>query len=84
MVPAPVGNAAQNQLQQRYQTLLSNLHQAYQAGLPAGGATLNTARLSMLGATGIEGALDAVAAEGFLPRFAPPPGAQFQPIDPPF
>jgi hypothetical protein len=81
--PAPAGTASQAVLQQRYESLLVGLDGAYRARLPAGAAALNTARTRMLGAGGIEGALDAVAAAGFLARFDPSADPRFAPIDPP-
>ena len=81
--PAPGGTASQSVLQQRYEALLVALDGAYRARLPAGAAALNAARASMLGAGGIEGALDAVAAAGFLARFDPSADPRFAPIDPP-
>jgi hypothetical protein len=81
--PAPGGTAAQAVLQQRYEALLVGLDGAYRARLPAGAAALNAARGSMLGAGGIEGALDAVAAAGFLARFDASADPRFAPIEPP-
>jgi hypothetical protein len=83
MVPAPASNAAQTTLQNRYSALLIQLHSAYSAGLPAGAATLNAAREAMLGPQGIAGAMEAVAAQGFLPTFAPLADPRFAPIGAP-
>jgi hypothetical protein len=78
--PPPPGAAAHTALQQRYRQLLDHLYDAYKAGMPAGAATLAQARDFMVAPNGIVGALDAVAAEGFLcvfddpvddPRFTP-------------
>ncbi|HEV2865876.1 MAG TPA: ferritin-like domain-containing protein, partial [Allosphingosinicella sp.] len=69
--PAAPSLPAQAQLQARYAAVLDLLHQGYAAGLPGGAAQVNTARNAMLDAGGIEGALEAVAAAGFLPVFAP-------------
>lgn len=69
--PAAAALPAQVELQNRYAALLDLLHQGYAAGLPAGAATINAARSAMLDPDGIEGALDAVAAAGFLPVFGP-------------
>jgi hypothetical protein len=81
--PPPAGNSAHGTLQQRYRTLLEKLDSAYRLGLPAGASTLNDARASMLGAGGIEGALTAIADQGFLVVFDPIADPRFAPIDPP-
>lgn len=83
LVPAPAGNAAQATLTSRYTALLNQLHNAYVSGLPLGAQALNDARNSMLGAQGIEGALLAVGAAGFLPTFPTLTDPRFAPIDPP-
>ena len=83
MAPAPGNNAAQATLQNRYSALLIQLHSAYSAGLPAGAATLNAAREAMLGPQGIAGAMEAVAAQGFLPTFASLADPRFAPIGAP-
>jgi Ferritin-like len=79
-VPPPPDNAAHRTLQQRYRELLDLLYRGYKMGLPAGGSTVNEARAAMLGPGGIEGALDAVAAQGFLPVFDPVDDPRFRPI----
>jgi Ferritin-like len=79
-VPPPADNAAHKTLQQRYQGLLDFLYRGYKMGLPAGGTTVNEARAAMLGPGGLEGALDAVAAQGFLPVFDPVDDLRFRPI----
>jgi len=79
----PTSNAAHNTLQQRYRTLLTNLFDAYRLGIPAGASAINDARGSMLGATGIEGALSAVADQGFLIVFDPINDPRFAAINPP-
>jgi hypothetical protein len=76
----PAGNAEHATLQQRYVGLLTALHDGFKAGIPAGAATINAARASMLGQAGIEGALDAVAAKGFLVKFDPVADPRFAPI----
>ena len=53
---------------------------AAMSGIPAGAGTINAARASMLGQTGIEGALDAVAAAGLLVKFDPIADPRFAPI----
>ena len=60
--------------------LLTALYDGYKAGIPAGAGTINAARASMLGQTGIEGALDAVAAAGLLVKFDPIADPRFAPI----
>jgi hypothetical protein len=77
----PAGNAEHQALQQRLIGVLTALYDGYKARIPAGASQINAARSSMLGQTGIEGALDAVAGQGLLvtfdsvadPRFAPIP-----------
>jgi hypothetical protein len=81
--PPPAGNPAHQTLQQRYRNLLEGLHQGYQLGVPAGAPEINAARAAMLAADGIRGALDAVAAEGFLVVFDPLTDSRFAPIGPP-
>jgi hypothetical protein len=81
--PPPAGNAVHATLQQRYRALLDRLFQAYAIGMPRGAPLLNAARESMLGANGIEGALDAVANQGFLAVFDPVPDPRFTAIAPP-
>jgi hypothetical protein len=81
--PPPAGNAAHAALQQRYRALLDGLFQAYALGMPRGAAQLNSARASMLGANGMEGALDAVANQGFLAVFDPATDPRFVPVAPP-
>jgi hypothetical protein len=81
--PPPAGNEPHATLQQRYRALLNGLFKAYAMGMPRGAPLLNAARALMLGADGIEGALDAVANEGFLAVFDPLPDARFAPVPPP-
>lgn len=76
----PAGDTDHKTLQSRYAALLQALYDGYKAGMPKGAATVNAARNSMLGVTGIEGALDAVAAKGFLVVFDPIPDPRFAPI----
>jgi hypothetical protein len=83
MAPAPAGNGAQQELQRRYEALLDTLHRSYERGLPAAAGTLNAARQAMLGPAGIEGALDAVADQGFLPVCGPVADPRFAAIGPP-
>ena len=81
--PPPVGNGQHDTLQQRYRALLDGLFQAYALGMPRGAPLLNGARASMLGTDGIEGALDAVAIQGFLAVFDPVLDPRFTPVAPP-
>jgi hypothetical protein len=81
--PPPVGNGPHAALQQRYRALLDGLFQAYALGMPRGAPLLNAARASMLGTNGIEGALEAVANQGFLAVFDPVPDPRFAPVAPP-
>jgi Ferritin-like len=77
--PLP-SNQAHKTLQSRYRNLLDSLFGAYNAGLPAGGVALNAARTAMLAPDGIVGALDAIAAQGFLPVFDPIADPRFAPV----
>lgn len=79
---ADAGLPAHVTLQTRYLNLLNSLHAGYTRGLPAGGPAVNVARTEMLGANGIEGALEAVAATGALPRFDPIADPRFAPLQP--
>jgi hypothetical protein len=81
--PPPAGNGPHSTLQQRYRALLDALFQAYAMGMLRGAPLLNAARASMLGADGIEGALDMVANQGFLAVFDPVPDPRFAPVMPP-
>ncbi|HZU89677.1 MAG TPA: ferritin-like domain-containing protein, partial [Stellaceae bacterium] len=83
LAPPPADNPAHRQLQQRYAALLGRLYQGYREGLPNGAREINAARASMLGPDGIEGALDAIAAQSFLIAFDPVPDARFAAVDPP-
>jgi Ferritin-like len=82
-VPADPSSAAHQTLQTRYQSVLQALHRGYTQGLPLGASDVNTARMEMLGGNGIEGALEALAASGALPRFDPVTDPRFAPIPPP-
>lgn len=81
--PPPPGDGPHATLQQRYRELLDGLFEAYSLGMPRGAPRLNSARASMLGSDGIEGALDAVANQGFLAVFDPVPDPRFAPVAPP-
>lgn len=71
-------------LQARYRAVLDQLHDGYTLGLPSGRMDINTARMAMVGAGGLEGAAEAVAAAGFLVKFdVIPNDPRFQPVDPP-
>jgi hypothetical protein len=78
--PPPANNQAHKTLQDRYRNLLESLYSAYKTGLPAGGIALNAARTAMLAPDGIVGALDAIAAQGFLPIFDPIVDPRFAPV----
>jgi hypothetical protein len=80
LMAPPASNAAHQALQSRYLLLLQRLFDGYKAGMPQGAPAVNTARQSMLGPTGIEGALDAIAAEGFLVVFDPISDPRFAPL----
>jgi hypothetical protein len=81
--PPPAGNGPHATLQQRYRALLDKLFDAYSLGMPRGAPLLNDARASMLGAPGIEGALEAVANQGFLAVFDPVPDHRFVAVERP-
>jgi Ferritin-like len=83
LTPPPAGNAAHRDLQQRYLALLERLYTGYQQGIPRGAPDINAARASMLGPTGLQGALDAVAAGPFLVVFDPIADSRFAAIQPP-
>jgi Ferritin-like len=71
-------------LQARYRAILGQLHDGYTSGLPSGRVDINTARMAMVGAGGLEGAAEVVAAAGFLVAFDVIPNEpRFQPVDPP-
>ena len=76
----PAGNAEHRVLQQRFVGVLNLLYDGYKAGIPAGASMINAARSSMLGQTGIEGALNAIAATGLLVKFDPVADPRFAPI----
>jgi TIR domain/Ferritin-like len=67
-------------LQERFAYLLHNLYVGFATGLAAGASIMNTARASMLGSSGIEGALNGLAAKGFLVVFDPLSDPRFAPI----
>jgi hypothetical protein len=81
--PPPQDNATHQELQRRYVGLLDRLYSGYQQGIPNGAPDINTARSSMLGAAGLQGALDAVAAGPFLVVFDPIADPRFAAIHPP-
>ncbi len=79
----PAANAAHAALQQKYRQLLDLLFAGYSIGLPAGASQINTARTAMLGNTGLDGAAEAVASQGFLVMFDTINDPRFAPINPP-
>jgi hypothetical protein len=76
----PATNLEHRTLQQRFAHLLHTLYVGYKNGIPAGANKINGARSSMLGSSGVEGALDALAAKGFLVVFDPLSDPRFAPI----
>ena len=68
---APAGNALHRTLQQEYRAVLERLFDGYTLGIPTGAPDINAARNAMLGAAGLDGAAEAVAAAGFLVVFDP-------------
>ena len=81
--PPPPDNAAHQELQRRYVALLERLHSGYRQGIPDGAPDINAARGTMLGQSGMQGALDAVAAQSFLIVFDPIADPRFTAIQPP-
>jgi hypothetical protein len=82
--PADPGASPEHSaLQQAYSDLLIALYTGFKAGIPSGSTTINAARASMLGPTGIEGKLDAIAARGLLVKFDALADQRFSPIAPP-
>src|SRR5262249_31773973 len=79
----PPGNAAHVALQTAYRGLLDALHTGLAMRMPAGASRINAARDSMLGGNGIEGKLQAVAAQGLIIKFDPVADPRFAPIAPP-
>ena len=59
------------------------LDHGYRQAIPAGAVDINAARTAMLAPDGIRGAMDAVAARGFLVVFDTIVDPRFAPIDPP-
>ena len=83
MQAPPAANPAHKTLQQGYRALLETLDAGYRAGIPAGASNINAARSAMLGAGGLQGAMDAVAAQGVLVVFDPIADARFAAIPQP-
>jgi ferritin-like protein len=82
-VDPPAGDAAHDDLQKAYKELLEALYAGLQAGMPRGAPRINAARNSMLGANGIEGKLQAVAAKGLIIKFDAIADPRFAPVAPP-
>ena len=80
LIAPPAGNALHQKLQQEYRGLLERLFSGYSVGVPAGSPDINAARDAMLGAAGIDGAAEAVAATGFLVVFDPINDPRFAPV----
>jgi len=70
-------------LQQRYEQVLGLLLRGYTRGIPAGAADIAAARQAMLGASGVKGACEALAQQGFLAVFSVPADPRFAPVPPP-
>jgi hypothetical protein len=81
-VPA-AGDARLASLQQRYETMLDHFFKGYSVGVPPGSTEIAAARSVMLGALGVEGACEALAAQNVLPVFDIPTDNRFTPVDPP-
>jgi hypothetical protein len=81
--PPAATNPAHQTLQQRYRALLMTLEQGYRRGIPAGAPDINAARGAMLGPAGIQGAMDAVAAQNVLVVFDPVADPKFAAIPAP-
>ena len=63
--------------------VLDNLFQGYRLGVPTGTSRINTARQTMLGSQGVDGACEALAKRGFQPAFAVPADPRFAAVPPP-
>jgi hypothetical protein len=81
--PAPAADQGLRTLQQRYEQVLDNLFQGYRLGVPSGTSRINTARQTMLGSQGVDGACEALAQQGFQPAFAVPADPRFAAVPPP-
>ncbi len=81
--PAPAGDQGLRTLQQRYEQVLDNLFQGYRLGVPSGTSRINTARQTMLGSQGVDGACEALAQRGLQPAFAVPADPRFAAVPPP-
>jgi len=79
----PAGNALHQKLQQEYRDLLESLFGGYTLGIPTGAPAINAARNAMLGASGLDGAAEAVADAGFLVAFDAISDPRFTPVDHP-
>jgi hypothetical protein len=79
----PAGNAQHDDLQRAYRALLEALYTGLEMRMPRGASRINDARSSMLGANGIEGKLQAVAAKGLIIKFDDIADERFAPIAPP-
>jgi hypothetical protein len=80
--PLP-GDAAHDELQKAYRELLEALYTGLEMSMPRGASRINAARSLMLGANGIEGKLQAVAAKGLIIKFDDIADPRFAPIAPP-
>jgi len=80
--PRP-GDAAHDELQKAYREVLEALYTGLEMRMPRGASRINAARSSMLGANGIEGKLQAVAAKGLIIKFDDIADPRFTPILPP-
>ena len=80
---APAGNELHKKLQSEYLALLKGLFRGYTLGIPAGASDINAARNAMLGARGLDGAAEELAAAGFLVAFDSIADRRFAPLDPP-
>jgi rubrerythrin len=80
----PPDNEAHKTLQTRYLTLLDMLYTGYDLGMPAGAASLNNARNTMIEDNdSIVAAAEAVAETGYLVVFDIPTDPRFAAIPPP-
>jgi len=79
----PPADAGLGTVQQRYEQVLVSLFEGYRLGLPAGGTRVNSARNTMLGPQGLDGACETLAQRGFLSVFKTPTDSRFAPVPPP-
>lgn len=80
---APPGNLKHQKLQDEYVKLLKKLYRGYTLGIPAGASDINSARNAMIGVSGLDGAAEDLARDGFVVTFDPLKDPRFKPVDHP-